>query len=216
MQGEVLELDVEQNLRSNFPCDTILEVKKGERGSDIRQIINEQSYKNCGLILWECKNVKAYNAGWLSKLRDELAAENGQIGVIVFNSADSEDFKQLADNIWLVKPRYAMMLATFLREVCIRVFIANRNAEDKDVKVDMLYNYLTGDEFKNKIRHIIDSYDEMAKQLETEKKQTLKRWSVQDRILQKVTKSLYSMGGDLEGIAGKEIISLPELEEEEE
>lgn len=52
----------------------------------------------------------------------------------------------------------------------------------------------------------------MAKQLDTEKKQAQKRWAAQEKILQKVTGSLYGMSGDLQGIAGKEIIALPGLE----
>lgn len=218
LQGEILELDIEQGLRSAFAFDTIEEVKKGERGSDIRQVVNEQFYQNCGLILWECKNAKMHQASWLGKLKDELAAEKAQIGVIVFNPTDGggDDFKQLADNVWLVKPRYVVMLATFLREVCVKVFIANRNAEGKDVKIEMIYNYLTGGEFSNRIRYIIESYDEMAKQLDTEKKQAQRRWAAQEKILQKVTTSLYGMSGDLQGIAGKEIIALPTLEGEDE
>ena len=214
LQGEILEMDIEQALRAAFPFDTINEVKKGERGSDIRQVINEQFYQNCGLVLWECKNAKTYQAGWLGKLKDELAIEKAQIGVIVFNPTDGggDDFKQLADNVWLVKPRYTIMLATFLREVCVKVAIANRNVEGKDVKIEMIYNYLTGGEFSNRIRYIIESYDEMAKQLDTEKKQAQKRWATQEKILQKVTSSLYGMSGDLQGIAGKEILALPGLE----
>jgi Uncharacterized protein conserved in bacteria len=218
LQGEILELDVEQSLRSSFPFDTVEEVKKGERGSDIRHVVNEQFYLNCGLILWECKNAKSYQASWLSKLKDELAVEKAQIGVIVFNPTDGggKDFEQLAENIWLVKPRYVTMLATLLREVCVKVTVANRNAEGKDIKTEMIYNYLTGGEFSNRIRHIIESYDEMAKQLDTEKKQAQRRWAAQEKILQKVTSSLYGMSGDLQGIAGKEIIALPALEEGEE
>lgn len=214
LQGEILELDIEQALRAAFPFDNIDEVKKGERGSDIRQVVNEQFYQNCGLVLWECKNAKTYQAGWLGKLKDELATEKAQIGVIVFNPTDGggDDFKQLADNVWLVKPRYTIMLATFLRDVCVKVAVANRNVEGKDVKIEMIYNYLTGGEFSNRIRYIIESYDEMAKQLDTEKKQAQKRWAAQEKILQKITSSLYGMSGDLQGIAGKEIIALPGLE----
>jgi len=214
LQGEILELDVEQDLRVNFPFDTIEEVKKGERGSDIRQVVNEQYYQNCGLILWECKNAKTYQASWLGKIKDEVALEKAQIGVIVFNQADGggDDFRQLAENIWMVKPRYAMMLATFLREVCVKVAVANRNAEGKDVKIEMLYNYLTGGEFSNRVRYIIESYDELAKQLDTEKKQTQRRWATQEKILHKVTTSLYGMSGDLQGIAGQEIIALPAID----
>ncbi|MCL2376022.1 MAG: DUF2130 domain-containing protein [Defluviitaleaceae bacterium] len=218
MQGEILEMDIEHGLRANFPFDTINEVRKGERGSDIRQTVNEQFYQNCGLILWECKNAKTYQAGWLGKLKDELAAERAQIGVIVFSptGGGGEDFKQLADNVWLVKPRYAMMLATFLREVCVRVAIANRNAEGKDVKVEMIYNYLTGGEFANRIRYVIEAYDEMAKQLDNEKKQAQKRWAAQEKILQKVTGSLYGISGDLQGIAGREIVALPMIDDDNE
>ena len=218
LQGEILELDIEQDLRNSFPLDTITEVKKGERGSDIRQIVNEQYFQNCGLILWECKNAKTYQTSWLGKLKDELADEKAQIGVIVFSPTDGggDDFKQITENIWLVKPRYAMMLATFLREVCIKVSVANRNAEGKDVKIEMIYNYLTGGEFNNRIRYIIESYDEMAKQLDTEKKQAQRRWAAQEKILQKVTSSLYGMSGDLLGISGQEIIALPENRDSDE
>jgi hypothetical protein len=213
LQGEILEIDVEQSLRVAFPFDSITEVKKGERGADIRQVVNEQLYQNCGLVLWECKNAKTYQSSWLAKLKDTLAIEKAQIGVIVFNSPDNrtEDFTQLADNIWLVKPRYAVMLATFLREVCVKVAIANRNNEGKDVKIEMIYNYLTGGEFSSRVRYIIESYDEMAKQLTDEKKQTMKRWAAQEKIIEKVTASLYGMSGDLQGIAGQEIIALPNI-----
>ena len=75
------------------------------------------------------------------------------------------------------------------------------------------YKYLTGGEFGNRIRYILESYDEMAKQLDIEKKQAQKRWAVQEKTLQKVTSSLYGISGDLQGIAGKEIIALPAIEE---
>ena len=88
LQGEILELDIEDALRSRFPFDTVEEVKKGERGADIRQVVNEQFYMNCGLILWECKNAKTYQASWLVKLKDELADEKAKIGVIVFSPTD--------------------------------------------------------------------------------------------------------------------------------
>jgi len=210
LQGEILELDIEESLSGSFPLDSIDEVKKGERGSDIRQVVNDRLHQNCGTILWECKNAKTYQAAWLGKLKDELAREKAQAGVIVFNTPEGgEDFQQLADNIWMVRPRYVVMLAAFLRDALIRVFIANRNAQGKDVKTELVYNYLTGGEFSNRIRYIIESYDEMAKQLDTEKKQAQKRWAAQEKILEKVTSSLYGMSGDLQGIAGKEIIALP-------
>lgn len=217
LQGEILELDIERSLKENFPMDTVDEVKKGERGTDIRQVVNDRAIQNCGLILWECKNAKTFQAGWLVKVKETLAEEKAQFGILVFAPAGGggEDYRQLAENIWLVKPRYAVMMAAFLREGLIRVAVANRNAEGKDVKIEMIYDYLTGGEFNNRVRAIIESYDEMARQLELEKKQAQKRWAAQEKILQKVTSGLYGMSGDLQGIAGRDIIALPGHAEEE-
>jgi len=217
LQGEILELDIERSLKENFPMDTVDEVKKGERGTDIRQVVNDRAIQNCGLILWECKNAKTFQAGWLVKMKETLAEEKAQFGILVFAPAGGggEDYRQLAENIWLVKPRYAVMMAAFLREGLIRVAVANRNAEGKDVKIEMIYDYLTGGEFNNRVRAIIESYDEMARQLELEKKQAQKRWAAQEKILQKVTSGLYGMSGDLQGIAGRDIIALPGHAEEE-
>jgi len=217
LQGEILELDIERSLKENFPMDTVDEVKKGERGTDIRQVVNDLAIQNCGLILWECKNAKTFQAGWLVKVKETLAEEKAQFGILVFAPAGGggEDYRQLAENIWLVKPRYAVMMAAFLREGLIRVAVANRNAEGKDVKIEMIYDYLTGGEVNNRVRSIIESYDEMARQLELEKKQAQKRWAAQEKILQKVTSGLYGMSGDLQGIAGRDIIALPGHAEEE-
>ena len=55
-----------------------------ERGSDIRQVVNDRLYQNCGLILWECKNAKTYQTAWLGKLKDEMAHDPR---VIVFGEA---------------------------------------------------------------------------------------------------------------------------------
>ena len=213
LQGEILELDVEAGLRNNFPYDTISEVKKGERGSDIRQLINEPFHQNCGLILWECKNAKNYQTSWLGKLKDEIVAEKAQVGVLVFDGG-SDAFEQLADNIWMVKPRFAVLLAGLLRDACIKIDMAKRNAQGKDVKSELLYSYLTGGEFSNRIRAIVEAYDEMTKQLDTEKKQSQKRWAAQEKILQKVTSNLYGLGGDLQGITGADMVALPIIDDE--
>ena len=162
----------------------------------------------------ECKNSKTYQLGGLGKLKKELSTEKTQIGAIFFNPTDGggDDFKQLADNSWLVKPRYTIMLTTFLHDLCFKAAVANNNVEGKDEKVEMIYNYLTSGEFSNCIRDIIKSYDKTVKKLDTEKKQAQQRWAAQEKIMQKLTSSLYGMIGDLQDIAGKEIIALPGLD----
>src|SRR5436190_782971 len=54
-QGEVGELELEKTLRGLFPTDEISEVKKGELGGDVRQIVQTIIGTECGMILWERK-----------------------------------------------------------------------------------------------------------------------------------------------------------------
>ena len=213
LQGEVLELDIEKALREVFIYDTIDEVKKGERGADIRHYIINQFLQRCGTILWECKNQKNWQNAWVSKLQDELIEEKAQFGVIIWMSPNNyDDFKQCADNIWVVKPQHLIVFASLLRETLLRVYTANKNAEGKDVKLEMLYQYLTGGEFTSRIKTVIEAYDELNTQLNLEKTQTQKRWAAQEKIISKAIANLSGMDGDLQGIAGKDILALPAIE----
>ena len=54
-QGEVLELELEELLKSRFPMDTIEPVGKGELGADVIQQVNGQLGQPAGIILWETK-----------------------------------------------------------------------------------------------------------------------------------------------------------------
>ncbi len=57
-QGEVLELDLEQRLRSEFVHDTVSPVPKGIKGADVVQEIRDTSMNECGKIIWEAKKYK--------------------------------------------------------------------------------------------------------------------------------------------------------------
>jgi hypothetical protein len=215
LQGEILELDLEESLNANFKFDIIKEVKKGEYGADVRQIINDLSIQNCGLILWECKNAKSWSDKWVDKLKDELISEKAQVGIIVWSSSNnSDDYRQLSENIWVVKRQYAVMLGAALRDAIVKISIVNRNNEGKDIKAELIYNYLTSGEFVNRIKAITDTYDKMQANLKKEKRQTQARWAEQEKLFENITANISGMSGDLKGIEGKEIIALPEFEEE--
>ncbi|NBV21595.1 MAG: DUF2130 domain-containing protein [Proteobacteria bacterium] len=53
LQGETLEVELENNLRRVFLHDEIAEIKKGQRGADVMQRVRTNAGLNCGAILWE-------------------------------------------------------------------------------------------------------------------------------------------------------------------
>ncbi len=72
-QGEVLELQLENLLRTEFPNDIIKEVPKGIRGADVIQEVCDRNGRKVGTIIWESKNAK-WNNNWIQKLKDDQRA----------------------------------------------------------------------------------------------------------------------------------------------
>src|SRR3989338_9928648 len=71
IQGEVLELQIEELLKQEFPFDDIEPVPKGIRGADVIQTVKTQTGRPCGMILWETKRTKNWSDSWLQKLKDD-------------------------------------------------------------------------------------------------------------------------------------------------
>ena len=67
VQGEALETVIESWLASQFPFDTVEEVKKGAFGADCVQTIHTRELQNCGVICYESKNTKAWSDAWVHK-----------------------------------------------------------------------------------------------------------------------------------------------------
>ena len=73
LQGEALELAIEFWLSSQFPFDSIEEVKKGAFGADCIQTVHTREAQNCGIICYESKNTKAWSDAWIPKLKKRHA-----------------------------------------------------------------------------------------------------------------------------------------------
>lgn len=67
LQGEVQELELENQLRAKFPYDTVVPFPKGEFGGDTLQRVVSPSGLMSGTILWESKRTRTWNAGCVRK-----------------------------------------------------------------------------------------------------------------------------------------------------
>jgi hypothetical protein len=83
LQGEVLELAIEEYLMAQFPLDTIEEIKKGATGADCLQIVNTRDQHNCGTIYYESKRTKAFQPSWIEKFKNDIRVKKANIGVLV-------------------------------------------------------------------------------------------------------------------------------------
>ncbi|WP_240329605.1 DUF2130 domain-containing protein [Helicobacter suis] len=83
LQGEAQEIAIEGYLRKNFPLDSIEEVKKGHRGPDCMQVVNDYKLQGCGVICYESKRTKDFKKEWIEKLKQDMQEHGAQVGVLV-------------------------------------------------------------------------------------------------------------------------------------
>ncbi len=212
-QGEVLELDLENRLREEFPFDIITEVKKGQRGADIKQAVCNQSGVNCGILLWETKNGK-WQPAWIAKFKADIRDANASIGVIVSQEIPSElgEMKHLENNVWVVSPRLASRLAAALRITILQVDAANKMNAGKDSKMESLYQFLVGPEFRHRVEAIVENYTVLQDEIEREKRASALKWARQEKAIRAVIDNTIGMYGDLQGITNRALPAIRSLE----
>ena len=210
LQGEVQELELEALLSTKFPRDIIEPVPKGEYGGDVLQRVTSTLGQSCGTILWESKRTKSWSDGWLVKLREDQRAAKAEVAVIVSQALPKgvETF-ELIDGVWVTHPRAAIPVAVTLRHTLIEVSSARQAMEGQQTKMEMVYQYLTGPRFRQRVQAIVEAFSSMQEDLDKEKKAITKQWAKREEQIGRVMQSTVGMYGDLQGIAGK---TLQEIE----
>jgi len=216
LQGEVMELAIEEWLTVQFPLDTIEEIKKGARGGDCIQIINTRTHQNCGSIYYESKRTKDFQAGWIEKFKADIRVKGANIGVLVTDAMPSDmDRVGLRDGIWICSFEEFKGLCGVLRESIIQISNALASQENKVDKMQMLYDYLTGNTFRLQVEAIVEGFTQMKVDLESEKRAMQSIWKKREKQIEKVTLNTIDMHGSIKGIAGNAIqavklLDLPE------
>jgi hypothetical protein len=213
LQGEVLELELESLLRAKFPFDTIEPVPKGEFGGDALQRVVSQSGVMSGTILWESKRTKNWSNGWLVKLREDQRTAKAEISVLVSQALpDGIETFDVIDGVWVTHPRAILPVATILRHTLLQVSNARLISEGQQTKAEMVYQYLTGPRFKQRVEAIVEAFSSMQDDLDKERKAIMKQWAKRSEQIERVMGATVGMYGDLQGIAGKSIQEIEGLE----
>lgn len=213
LQGEVQELELESLLAARFPRDTIEPVPKGEHGGDVLQRVVGPLGQVCGTILWEAKRTKNWSDGWLAKLRDDQRAAKVEIAILISQALPKEvESFDLIDHVWVAHPRVAIPLAMTLRQSLIELSAARQASEGQQTKTEMVYQYLTGPGFRQRVQAIVEAFSSMQEDLDREKKLITKQWAKREAQIERVMQSTVGMYGDLQGIAGKTLQEIEGLE----
>ena len=212
LQGEVLELALEDLISQTFPSDQVQPVPKGINGADIIQRVHNPNGDLAGSIIWESKRTKAWSDGWIQKIKDDQRQAKADIAIMVSDALpkDCSHFKQIS-GIWVTHPRCAIHLAAALRLLLLEVASAKRAAVGKNEKMEILYAYLSGIEFRQKVDAIVEAFVTMQEDLQEERRSTERRWAKREKTIQRVISNTSGMYGDLQGLVGSSLATIPAL-----
>ena len=173
------------------------------------------------MILWESKRTKNWTDSWLPKLRDDQRAMKAELAALVSVALPegAQPVSQI-DGVWVSDYACATGLARALRQGLLGVASATQALEGKQGKMDMLYAYLTGPEFRNRVEGLLDPFRTMMDDLRKEKAAIQRLWSKREKQIERASGSASGLYGDLQGIVGGtipelEALRLPALEEGE-
>ncbi len=210
LQGEVLELQIENTLREVFPDDNITEVKKGARGADIIQEVYFQSGRKAGSIIYECKQTNEWGNQWVSKLKEDMRESNSNIGVIVSIALPKEvKLMGLHEGIWVTHPSMVKSLSMLLRDGLIKAARAELAAATPQDQKDLLFKYMTSPKFSQKIQAMFEATISMKQTILSEKRSITKGWKKREQEVENFELQMINLYGELEGVVGK---ALPKVE----
>ena len=212
LQGDAQEENIKQSLITTFPEDVIADVATGVRGADLIQTVHGALSYPAGMILWESKNTKAWNKEWVKKLRDDAVEIGADVCVIVTNVLPEgiSLFGQV-EGVWVVEIGSVLPVASLLRQTLIEIGRTKRGLEGRDEKVRLLYEYLSGNQFKGRVENIVSSFKTMKEDLESEKRAFMKHWARREKQIERVITNTTGMYGDLEGLMGTSLAPIEYL-----
>lgn len=212
LQGEVLELEVESQLQQGYPFDQIEPVKKGARGADVIQTVKLRSGSVCGKIIWETKRAENWSSNWVPKLKEDLQRVNGDIAVLVstvFPSQVNDSITQY-EGVWLVRPELVSGLSAALRTVLIESQRQKTVSAGKGEQMEALFDYITSNQFAQRIRAVVENYETMQADLEKEKAAMQRLWKKRETQIGRISGQMLSVCGELQGLSSA---SAPMLED---
>ncbi|MBA4141586.1 MAG: DUF2130 domain-containing protein [Nitrosospira sp.] len=213
LQGEVQELALEHLLRTKFPFDEIEPVPKGEFGGDVLHRVICGGGKTGGTILWETKRTRNWSDLWLVKLREDQRAAKAEIAVIVSQTLPKGvGTFEMVDGVWVTHPSAALPVALILRHSLLELSLARQSSEGLQTKTEMIYQYLTGPRFRQRVEAIVEAFNTMQGDLDKERKVIMKQWAKREEQILRVIGATVGMYGDLQGIAGKSLQEIEGLE----
>lgn len=213
IQGEVMEMELEELLRNHFPQDEIEPVPDASQGADLIHRVRDAQGQPCGTILWESKRTKNWNDAWLPKLKRDQAACRADLAA-VFSAQLPKGTTTFGciDGVWVTGRSCLQGLAAALRVGLIEVARMRRSLEGRHSKAEQLVEYLASTAFRLRIEGVVETYESLKEDLNAERRTHVRMWQKREAQLERAINGLTGIQGEIDGILGSFLPASTQLE----
>ncbi len=174
-KGEVQEDLLEDYLKKEFPYDNFEPVKKGKRGADVIQFVQNKNNETVGKILHESKDVLNFDEKWVSKLLDDMTNENATIGVIYTKAMPKKSNGLVEEReggriLICAELPVVRQIVSIHRKLIEQIQQNKLSKGDAGSKLQNLYNYLNGNEFKLQYRKTMNGLRKEGLQIDKDER----------------------------------------------
>ena len=143
-----------KSLKDEFPNDLITRVPKGVPGADIIHIVKHNG-KECGKIVYDSKNRKAWRDDYATKLRaDQIAAKADHAILSICKFPAGAHQLAICEDVIVANPARVPMLAWIFRRDIIQTFSLRIAGKECDGKTAALYTYIMSERFRQLLKSI--------------------------------------------------------------
>jgi hypothetical protein len=200
--GEGAEVDLFEELKSEFPDDKISRVDKGAAGADIIHKVVHNG-KICGCIIYDSKNRNAWRNDYVTKLRqDQLAAcaDHAILSTHIFPAGARQIHVQ--DGVLIANPARVIALVELLRKQIVQIHGLRLSNESRDQKTTQLYEFITSDRSTLLLDQIEVQTDDMLELDVKEKKAHDTTWKKRGELIRSVQRARADFTSEIDHIIG--------------
>ena len=208
-QGEASEVNIEETLKLLFPGDEVLEIKKGQSGADCLLIVKNSAGRPTGKILFESKNTKSFSSDWIPKLRQDQLTEGAELAVLITRSWPSDnDRAHIREGVWVCGFNEYQILVRALRQTLNEVSKRISAESVRKDKANLMFDFLTSNEFAHTIEQMIGPIYKMREQLDKEENAIRRQWKLRRALIDSSVSGTEALYMKIQGIAQ---VTLPDV-----
>jgi hypothetical protein len=189
--GEGAEVDLFETLKAEFDSegDRIDRVNKGQPGADILHIVIHNG-KECGKIIYDSKNHKAWRDDFVTKLSEDKMAAQAEHAILSTHKFP-RGARQLDERngVILANPARVVALVTIVRRHLVQTHTLRLSNEARIQKTAVLYEFITSERCNDLFARIDTHTDDLLEIQVKEKKAHETTWRREGELIRSVQKA---------------------------